>query len=250
MRLESRDKKLLPQVTRAIVARLLVRALMNAAALIDGARALFDRGHYGMSRSLAISAREEVGKACMAASYLAGQISVEEFVFNLRKHRYKQAEGLILPTLAHALRNLPHLVRLLLPSTDALVPEALAETLRKMQLNSETLFSELSPTFDPLRARREMATEGLDEDSRQAGLYVTLSAGDGAPDFEYPQQVGASEAEVELARFEMLFSQFAGADKKLSSDLWTDDQSAERWAGVIEMVLQPGMFGATPDVAE
>ena len=77
---------------------------------------LFDRGHYGPSRSLAISAREEFGKALASIGCLVGITPVAEYAKGLRHHTSKQADGVIAPTLGAARAARPDLLDTLLPS--------------------------------------------------------------------------------------------------------------------------------------
>lgn len=242
-----KNKELAEKITREIASKLLVRAFMNAAALLDAAKTLVAAGHFGLARSQAISAREEVGKGFTAGSFLAGQVSAEELVETLRSHNYKQAEGLIAPFLAGRLKDPASVLTMLGLNVNATPAEFFATVPGKLAAESKELFDQLSPDLDVLRSSRELAEGGLHEKARQAGIYVSLELDDGDIHLEYPQQITAAQAEEEIGRFEWLLTAFSGLTGRLPSELWSDDEGAERFSQLAATFFRPGLFSPPPE---
>lgn len=244
-----KDKALAGRITREIASKLLVRALMNAAALFDAAKILVARGHFGLARSQAISAREEIGKAFSVGTFLAGRITAEELVETLRSHKYKQAEGLIGPMLAGGLADSPELLESILP--DGISPADVFTAMPgRLVAESDSLFAGLSPTLEAMRAVRETAQDGAHERARQAGIYVSLELDEAGIRLDYPQQISAEDAQEEIDRCDLLLSGLADLTGRLPSELWLDDEGAERYSRLAGQFLRPGMFGPPIAMAE
>jgi AbiV family abortive infection protein len=244
MKPTKRDKEILPHLTRRIVAQYAVRSLMNAAALIDSASTLLNRGHYGLARSVSISAREECGKAFVAGAYLAGITPEAEFAAGLRNHSYKQAEGLIGPMLAGAVVGNFDFLRLFFPVDDTPSVTSLKNAALQMNTQADTIKDALSGTLEILKPMHEAASAGDHEKLRQQGMYVSLEMRESGLTLEYPQQIEKADAEAELNRIMGLVSALLpGTDQGIPSELWSDDEAAERWATFAENLFKPGMFG-------
>lgn len=244
MKPTKRDKEILPHLTRGIVAQYAIRSLMNAAALIDSASMLLNRGHYGLARSVSISAREECGKAFVAGAYLAGITPEAEFAAGLRNHSYKQAEGLIGPMLAGAVVGNFDFLRLFFPVDEAPSVTSLKNAALQMNTQTDAIKDALSGTLDILKPLHEAASAGDHEKLRQQGMYVSLEMRDSDLTLEYPQQIEKADAEAELRSVMTLVSAFVpGAAQGIPAELWSDDEAAERWAVLFENLFAPGMFG-------
>jgi AbiV family abortive infection protein len=244
MKPTKRDKEILPHLTRGIVAQYAIRSLMNAAALIDSASTLLNRGHYCLARSVSISAREECGKAFVAGAYLAGITPEAEFAAGLRNHSYKQAEGLIGPMLAGAVVGNFDFLRLFFPVDETSSVASLTNAALQMNAQADAIKDALSGTLEILKPLHEAASAGDHEKLRQQGMYVSLEMRESGLTLEYPQQVEKVDAEAELNRIMALVSALLpGTDQGIPSELWSDDEAAERWATFAENLFKPGMFG-------
>lgn len=249
-KLTRRDRDLLPHLNRDIASRLAVRAFMNAAALLDAARATFNRGHFGTARSLAISAREECGKGFTAGSYLAGVISPDEFAAGLRNHHFKQTEGLIGPMLAEGLLGNPDLIETLMIGASGPPEEAVRVIAMRMNERQDELRHALGGTLDRLRESLELASSGADERERQAGIYVSLEITSAGVELQYPQQITADQAQREMDRLDVLLRAFLGESANdLSSEYWMDDHAVEQFADRMNRMFPHGIV-ATPDQAK
>jgi AbiV family abortive infection protein len=244
MKPTKRDKELLPHLNRSIVAQYAIRSLMNSAALIDSASTLINRGHYGLARSISISAREECGKAFLAGAYLAGITPEVEFAASLRNHSYKQAEGLIGPMLASAAVGNFDFLRLFFPVDETPSVTSLKNAALQMNTQADAIKDAFCGTLEILKPLHEAASSGDHEKLRQQGMYVSLEVRESGLTLEYPQQIEKADAEAELNRVMALVSTVVpGTAEGIPSELWSDDEAAERWAIYAETLFKPGMFG-------
>jgi AbiV family abortive infection protein len=216
--------------------------MLNSTTLFGDARALYERGSFGIARSLAISAREECGKVLIACAYLGGMVAPEEFVVQLRDHKPKQAEGLILGALLNGVLEHPGRFRGLIEIDAPTLLEFAEQFGLSVQERNDEWSAAVAPLLPSMHADRDAATAGAHEAERQAGVYVTMDVEEGAVRISHPFQITKAECEEELARLGALL------DAQVPAELnWKVHEFPEatltvgQLASYIDQVFSPAM---------
>src|SRR5579863_4194061 len=108
-------------------ATFMLESLANAQRLVTSARLLTKEGLFGPARSLAITAKEEIGKSLIAMRYLHGEISSQQFVSDVLNHPQKQAWGLAFAEIGRFFANHSAKIESLVV-TGATIEEAIANS--------------------------------------------------------------------------------------------------------------------------
>ncbi|HST61831.1 MAG TPA: AbiV family abortive infection protein [Longimicrobium sp.] len=240
-KLSAQNRELALLLDREIVSRFAAIALINSRCLYQDALALYERGSYGTSRSLAIGAREECGKVNIAAHFLAEAITVEEFVSQIRDHKPKQAEGAVPPWFAEKLQSneFQHLLTIN-------IEDDLATTIGRLTSSMTDQHSEweraLIAALPSLREEHEAATAGVHESDRQAGLYVTFKTKDGSVQIISPFEVTKEQCDVELNRLRSVMDD--GLPFTIPEQLEENAPGTtfEEIASELERTFTPGLF--------
>jgi AbiV family abortive infection protein len=109
----------------------------NASQLLAGAVTLHAKGNNGPARSLAISAREEIGKFFAAMMYCMGVLPVDRFAETFWNHSSKQALGAVLAMLGGPVKPLSQHVR---PAVD-IRASSMPEMFDEIATNISTLLA-------------------------------------------------------------------------------------------------------------
>jgi AbiV family abortive infection protein len=248
-KLSKRDAELVPLLNRSEVSLFAAIALLNSKILYRDARTLFEQESFGTARSLAISAREECGKVFLASEYLAGMITPEQFVAQLRDHKPKQAEGLIAGAVLNGLLNNPHELRKLTEPQASTVAELLERVGSDFSVRPDQWTSLLEPVVSALRADHAAAATGDHESERQAGVYVTMNVRNGGLCIEHPFEVTKEQCEIELARLGALLGDQIPADMRwFITELHgaAEPLSLEGLAGLFEGTFTPELAALFP----
>lgn len=144
MGLSARAKAVLPSIDREFVLRFAAEALLNCYNLRAAGHLLFRAGQYGPASSLAISAREEVGKFYLGASSLTGTVDKERFVQSIFSHQWKQIYAKLVIWLAPFVS---HLIVSPMPTTESPRQRA-SDFIRRLDIRGR--WNAVGPLFWPL----------------------------------------------------------------------------------------------------
>jgi len=174
-------------------------AARNGRALLDSACILRDAGQFGAARALAISAREEGGKAFLALLYVVGLTDELTFAQQILGHTEKQAHGVVAGMLTRLLDTNPGLLTSLFvvdrqPPSEA--RRQLAENFR--QLPRLTAATKLPIDLSELQASLSEARTNVHEKRRKSGLYVDLEPTPAGTVLHTPQSIDRSEVDAEI----------------------------------------------------
>src|SRR5205809_5244638 len=95
----ARGAQITAKITPEIALSVAMSAWENASQLLEGAVTLHAKGNNGPARSLANSAREEIGKFFAAMMYCMGVLPADRFAETFWNHSSKQALGAVLAML-------------------------------------------------------------------------------------------------------------------------------------------------------
>lgn len=204
-------------ITREAAWALSDAAYLNSKSLVDAAAVLHSAGCFGPALSLAISAREEMGKFYMALLVAVGRTSPAKFEAFRRQHRAKQAFG----ALASLVGRVIDLARS--PFAEAVdvrgvPPDQVLDVLNERLVAAAKAAAIADDAIAHLVKESEAALDGAHERERWRGLYADLSNVDGEWQITTPADVTAEEAANEIERARAHFDFVAAATQRVQID--------------------------------
>jgi AbiV family abortive infection protein len=173
-------------------------AYENASRLVDAAVALHARELHGPARSMAISAREELGKHFAAILYVAGQYDAARFASQVWGHNSKQTLGAIVTLLSGTLKDQSRHLEPALKLEGSTVREAFALMSPKLQAATNEMPMPDKEAIDSIEATVGRAHSGEDDARRTEGLYVDLVESGNGLDIRSPTAVTDAQAAEEI----------------------------------------------------
>ena len=201
-------------LSREIVLEFAVYTLINVHYLYGAAKSLIEKErYYGVGRSVAITALEELGKLTITLNYLANKISPEDFVEKVFSHNRKQNWGTLITTIAPIIDSL---LKRLQESTGTV--SNIKDIIQHMDNDPAHLEREFLKSQTLIVSRVESSVKGELEEQRQNGLYVSISVhGDGLKVI-HPQMIGEEESK-------QVFALLSSFDELVSKSTLAVDES-------------------------
>jgi AbiV family abortive infection protein len=185
----------------AVVWRLAVAAYDNSVRHVGAAESLHAAGYYGEASSLAIAAREELGKALAALLVAIGRAPGVKLDEVLSSHPSKQALGMIARALGCVSVDFDAVIAAINEAGERLpTPKVISQLMA--QIEAAITFDEAR--FDSIGRDIELAMAGNDEARRQAGLYVDVVRTAGEWTIKSPSDITETESAEQLAKVQTL----------------------------------------------
>jgi AbiV family abortive infection protein len=199
-----------------------IHAMENGNELYNAAKEQLISKRYGLSRSLAISACEELGKFMMGILYLTKQISEDRFLECLYNHRPKQLWGLVISLFTPILTQNMSVSRVNPVSDINSFQKVFADIYSQLNEQSNIINPQISKKKKSITNGINAAKSGEHEDLRRAGLYVDLKLEQNKIHVKSPKMITKKQAKLELDKYEKFLKPMNSFVDKLSI-LFTHD---------------------------
>ncbi len=217
-----RAKHIVGFIDRNFVLRFAAETILNTYTLRDVASKLLAAEHYGVARSITISAREELGKFYLCGLYLTGAITGKELGGYIFGHKDKQMYGQLLSSLAPTVSNLLKRNNSRLEQTVDDPHSTVKEVIAVLHgTEREQLESCMTRPVDEIRSELSaIRDDGTMEDKRQRGLYVSPDLkppSNGVIAIHAPRNISKEEAQSEMDGLNRFFDLVEHSSQSLSA---------------------------------
>jgi AbiV family abortive infection protein len=201
-------------------------AYENAARLLQAAVLTAKGENYGVARSLAILAREELGKYLAAILFAAGRFPPSQFADIISGgHKQKQVLGVVLSCFGVLLKPIQDKITAAMSASGTTLIEAFKTGMTGLQAQLE----QLEPSKEAISVIERGVTSahvGNDEARRTEGLYVDFVERDGELVIRSPALVVSQNmAKEEIAKAKEYFEMMAVFNSAISFDVASADNA-------------------------
>lgn len=246
--LGKKEKEMLPQLNRNIVLKFTVYTIINICDLRSAAKQLYNSGQYSLSRSLAVFAKEELGKLVICIFFLSGRTAPEKFIKHVRSHHHKQALGMLWAQIVSCFDFGDIGVK----EAFTIEADTFSNTIKQLGERINTIVDKIEPAIlekaNLIKHEFNSSMKGATERTRQQGIYVSLELQSGILDVQHPRLVTQKEASDELDSLEQ-FMKFVDIGNELWSvaelDALSDETaSIEKLMRMLDETLRPEIMCA------
>jgi AbiV family abortive infection protein len=190
------------KLSRDVVLEFTAYTIINFSDLSATAKNLIEKeSRFGLGRSIAIVAIEELGKLGVALRYLTNQIKEEEFADRIWRHPPKQALGQLFLVISPLIERLGSA-----QTSDNKSTITLEQFTQGIENNIDLFDKEIHALTPHFQNLIEILESGKLEKQRQAGLYVSILAKGHRATVQHPRSIEEYEAREVLALLEVFNS--------------------------------------------